>query len=183
MADMHRSTARHLSRRHVLFGIALSGAGTILAACAPPPAPTATSAPQPTAAPAKPAEAPAKPTEAPAKPPEAPKPAAAGHLTALDDVYKELGPQNFAQLQKDAYVNWKGKIYGIPWYIETRILYYHKDLFEKAGVKAPTLWAEWVEAARKLTQGEQFGTLYSFEGPGAGQFWISLAQANGALVL
>jgi multiple sugar transport system substrate-binding protein len=290
MADMHRSTVRHLSRRHVLFGIALSGAGTILAACAPPPAPTATSAPQPTAAPAKPAEASAKPTEAPAKPTEAPKPAAeatkpaaaatpaiaptapaaapaaaapaakkvtgpveiwtretggggsrqplikknledfdkatgattkvqfmvfqesiqktqaaiaagtppevaqqgpdvtmgfaaAGHLTALDDVYKELGPQNFAQLQKDAYVNWKGKIYGIPWYIETRILYYHKDLFEKAGVKAPTLWAEWVDAARKLTQGDQFGTLYSFEGPGAGQFWISLAQANGALVL
>jgi ABC-type glycerol-3-phosphate transport system substrate-binding protein len=110
--------------------------------------------------------------------------AGAGHLSPLDDTYKELGPQNFVQLQqKDAYVNWKGKFYGLPWYIETRILYYHRDLLDKAGVKPPKLWSEWVDAAKKLTQGEQFGYLHSFEGATAGHVWISLAQSDGGTLL
>ena len=110
--------------------------------------------------------------------------AGAGHLSPLDDTYKELGPQNFVQLQqKDAYVNWKGKLYGLPWSIETRILYYHRDLLDKAGVKPPKLWSEWVDAAKKLTQGEQFGYLYPFEGAVAGHVWISLAQSDGGTLL
>ncbi|HEV7214972.1 MAG TPA: extracellular solute-binding protein [Chloroflexota bacterium] len=109
--------------------------------------------------------------------------AAAGNLQPLDSVLKELGPQNFISLQKDAYVNWHGQQFGIPWYMETRIIFYHKDLLDKAGVKPPTLWSEWGDAAQKLTTAQQYGFANPFDGPGPGQFWVSLAQSNGGLLL
>ncbi|MER5768790.1 sugar ABC transporter substrate-binding protein [Streptomyces sp. NPDC001985] len=36
-----------------------------------------------------------------------------------------------------------GTVYGVPWYVDARVLYYRTDLAEKAGVgKAPATWAE-----------------------------------------
>ncbi|MFF0448925.1 sugar ABC transporter substrate-binding protein [Streptomyces sp. NPDC004609] len=36
-----------------------------------------------------------------------------------------------------------GEVYGVPWYVDARVLYYRTDLAEKAGVrKAPANWAE-----------------------------------------
>ncbi|RII15892.1 Maltodextrin-binding protein MdxE precursor [Streptomyces sp. YIM 130001] len=36
-----------------------------------------------------------------------------------------------------------GEVYGVPWYVDTRVLYYRTDLAEKAGVdQAPTDWKE-----------------------------------------
>ncbi|MFI6284716.1 sugar ABC transporter substrate-binding protein [Streptomyces sp. NPDC051018] len=36
-----------------------------------------------------------------------------------------------------------GEVYGVPWYVDTRVLYYRTDLAGKAGVqKAPANWAE-----------------------------------------
>ncbi len=37
-----------------------------------------------------------------------------------------------------------GSTYGVPWYAETRLPYYRRDLLAKAGVAAPPkTWAEW----------------------------------------
>ncbi|MGH8178445.1 MAG: sugar ABC transporter substrate-binding protein [Steroidobacter sp.] len=37
-----------------------------------------------------------------------------------------------------------GALYGIPWYVDTRLLYYRRDLLEQAGFDAPpTTWDEW----------------------------------------
>ncbi|NED03951.1 sugar ABC transporter substrate-binding protein [Streptomyces sp. SID6648] len=37
----------------------------------------------------------------------------------------------------------EGTAYGVPWYVDTRVLYYRTDLAEKAGVsKAPANWQE-----------------------------------------
>lgn len=33
-----------------------------------------------------------------------------------------------------------GTSYGVPWYVETRVLYYRTDLAEKAGVEEPQTW-------------------------------------------
>ncbi|MFD2792280.1 extracellular solute-binding protein [Promicromonospora vindobonensis] len=35
-----------------------------------------------------------------------------------------------------------GTSYGVPWYVETRVLYYRTDLAEQAGVEAPQSWAD-----------------------------------------
>lgn len=40
-----------------------------------------------------------------------------------------------------------GELVGIPWYVDTRLLFYRKDILHDAGVESvPTTWAEW-EAA------------------------------------
>lgn len=44
-----------------------------------------------------------------------------------------------------------GTTYGVPWYVDTRVLYYRTDLAEAAGVEAPTTWEEY----RTFVQGLQ----------------------------
>jgi len=40
-----------------------------------------------------------------------------------------------------------GELYGVPWYVDTRLLFYRKDILAQAGVdRPPTTWGEW-EAA------------------------------------
>jgi multiple sugar transport system substrate-binding protein len=37
-----------------------------------------------------------------------------------------------------------GVLYGVPWYVDTRLLYYRTDLLQQAGFAAPaTTWPEW----------------------------------------
>lgn len=44
-----------------------------------------------------------------------------------------------------------GQYYAVPWYTETRALYYRKDLLESVGYKeAPKTWDELADAAKKL---------------------------------
>lgn len=40
-----------------------------------------------------------------------------------------------------------GRTYAVPWYVETRLPYYRKDLLEQAGIeRPPATWAEWQQA-------------------------------------
>ncbi|HSD17146.1 MAG TPA: sugar ABC transporter substrate-binding protein [Thermomonas sp.] len=40
-----------------------------------------------------------------------------------------------------------GRAYAVPWYVETRVPYYRKDLLAKAGVQSlPRDWAQWTAA-------------------------------------
>lgn len=44
-----------------------------------------------------------------------------------------------------------GVTLGIPWYVDTRLLFYRKDLLERAGVREmPTTWAGWRDAMRRV---------------------------------
>jgi multiple sugar transport system substrate-binding protein len=46
---------------------------------------------------------------------------------------------------------YEGHSYGVPWYVDTRVLYYRRDLFEQAGVeRPPTTWREWIDALTAL---------------------------------
>ncbi|MDP5314481.1 sugar ABC transporter substrate-binding protein [Streptomyces poriferorum] len=50
---------------------------------------------------------------------------------------KDFFPAGWKQGEVD------GQAYGVPWYVDTRVLYYRTDLAEKAGItKAPTDWKE-----------------------------------------
>ena len=72
----------------------------------------------------------------------------------FDDVYDNI---------KD-FVSAQGKYYAYPMLVEpSAVLYYRKDLYEKAGLdpeKPPTTWAELIDNGKKLT-----GKAYSDSAP------------------
>ncbi|TAM93462.1 MAG: extracellular solute-binding protein [Rhodanobacteraceae bacterium] len=56
-----------------------------------------------------------------------------------------------------------GVLYGIPWYVDTRLLFYRVDLLHDAGFDAPPRnWAEWqaqMDAIRARSHGKRWGAL------------------------
>jgi multiple sugar transport system substrate-binding protein len=46
-----------------------------------------------------------------------------------------------------------GKLYGVPWYVDTRLLFYRRDLLAQAGFDAPPrTWAEWLTMLAAIKQ-------------------------------
>jgi multiple sugar transport system substrate-binding protein len=44
-----------------------------------------------------------------------------------------------------------GSVRGIPWYVDTRLLFYRTDLLAEAGfTEPPRTWSQWVEAMRRV---------------------------------
>ncbi len=44
------------------------------------------------------------------------------------------------------------QLLGLPWYVDTRLLFYRSDLLHAAGIaRAPQTWAEWRDAMRAVT--------------------------------
>lgn len=44
-----------------------------------------------------------------------------------------------------------GRVYAVPWYVDTRALFYRRDLVRRAGyARPPATWAEWAEAMRRV---------------------------------
>ncbi|QDW67695.1 sugar ABC transporter substrate-binding protein [Luteimonas granuli] len=47
----------------------------------------------------------------------------------------------------------EGRLLGVPWYVDTRLLYYRKDILSGAGVTAPPrTWDEWAAAMEAVTR-------------------------------
>ncbi len=58
-------------------------------------------------------------------------------------------PSYFPGIWRTNLVN--GELYGVPWYVDTRVLFYRKDLLAQAGYPAPaTTWAQWRDAMRAV---------------------------------
>ncbi|WP_406497110.1 sugar ABC transporter substrate-binding protein [Streptomyces sp. NBC_00846] len=79
-----------------------------------------------------------------------------------------------------------GKAYGVPWYVDTRVLYYRTDLAEKAGVtKAPTDWKEMQDLATAYQKkaGTKWGLSIQPSGLDTVQnFYSFLYSAGGEIV-
>ncbi|HET9347363.1 MAG TPA: sugar ABC transporter substrate-binding protein [Candidatus Limnocylindrales bacterium] len=76
-----------------------------------------------------------------------------------------------------------GTTYGVPWYVETRLLYYRTDIAEQAGVTAaPTNWAELKDTATKLQQqgGAEWGIAL---GTKNSQEYLPFVWSNGGDVM
>jgi multiple sugar transport system substrate-binding protein len=73
--------------------------------------------------------------------------------TAVDDVF----PGILASSQID------GHLMAMPWYVDTRLLFYRRDLLAQAGIERPPLnWAEWQTALARIVAlpgGPRFGLL------------------------
>ncbi len=78
-----------------------------------------------------------------------------------------------------------GTSYGVPWYVETRVLYYRKDLAEKAGwSEPPQSWADLHQFAQDLQDkaGAQYGLNLQPGQTGSWQTLLPFAWSNGAAV-
>jgi len=46
-----------------------------------------------------------------------------------------------------------GKLYGIPWYVDTRVLFYRSDLLASVGYpNGPHTWSEWMDCMERLVR-------------------------------
>jgi len=63
-----------------------------------------------------------------------------------------------AERQRDQFAMWapvtyEGRLYGYPWLLGTRVLFYNKDLMHRAGIDTaapPATWSEWLRQARAI---------------------------------
>ncbi|HNX76789.1 MAG TPA: extracellular solute-binding protein [Candidatus Rifleibacterium sp.] len=74
---------------------------------------------------------------------------AGGALLDLTDQVKDLA----ADYQMWEPVSRLGRIYGVPWLVSTRVLFYNRGLFKMAGLdpaRPPQTWPELLDAARRM---------------------------------
>jgi multiple sugar transport system substrate-binding protein len=85
---------------------------------------------------------------------------ALGALESLDNYIsasKNIAKENYFEGSWDTGVIDKVN-YGIPWYVDTRVLFYRTDLLKDVGYDhAPRTWAELKDASRKLVQRNEKG--------------------------
>ncbi len=76
-----------------------------------------------------------------------------------------------------------GTSYGIPWYVETRLVYYRTDLAKKAGITTPPTDWDGLKAMAKAMQdkaGSKWGINLQPGGTGSWQTVMPFAWSNGA---
>ena len=88
--------------------------------------------------------------------------AESGWISDLSDRFPESQQQGVLPGSVEAII-YNGKPYGMPWYTDTGLLYYRKDLLEKSGYDGPPkTWDELKQMTRKV-RGEsdiKFGFLF-----------------------
>lgn len=93
---------------------------------------------------------------------------------------KDFFPSGWKQGEVD------GQAYGVPWYVDTRVLYYRTDLAEQAGItKAPTDWKEMRDLATAYQKkaGTKWGLSIQPSGLDTVQnFYSFLYSAGGEIV-
>lgn len=77
-----------------------------------------------------------------------------------------------------------GTSYAVPWYVETRVLYYRSDLAEQAGVGEPSSWDDLKAMVAGMQEaGAEYGISLQPGGTGAWQTWMPFFwQAGGEIM-
>jgi multiple sugar transport system substrate-binding protein len=77
-----------------------------------------------------------------------------------------------------------GQLYGVPWYVDTRLLFYRTDLLEAAAVASPpATWAAWLEALQRVKAASPTGDYAIFLPSSEWQPPVILALQLGATLL
>lgn len=104
---------------------------------------------------------------------------------ALDPTPSGVDPSKFFQGAWDSTVV-QGTSYGVPWYVETRVIYYRKDLAEKAGITdPPATWDDLKALVKGLMDkgGAKYGISLQAGGTGSWQTVMPFVwQAGGGIV-
>ena len=77
-------------------------------------------------------------------------------------------------------------VYGVPWYVETRLVYYRKDIAESLGItEPPTDWEGLIEMARTMQGGPdgKWGLALQPGGTGSWQTALPFCWSNGGDVV
>ena len=91
--------------------------------------------------------------------------AANGWILDVSDKFPKSEQQKFLKGPIDSLIYEDG-IYGVPWYTDSGMLYYRKDLLEESGIsEPPTTWTDLQEMADQVSQ--ETGTKYGFVFQGA----------------
>jgi len=91
--------------------------------------------------------------------------AAAGWAMPLDEMFIPSERENY--LEGTILANtYNGKIYGVPLFIDSGMLYYRKDLLDAYSFSPPELWEEMVDQANTIVskEAEKGNELYGFSG-------------------
>jgi len=80
-----------------------------------------------------------------------------------------------------------GTSYGVPWFAETRVLFYNTEMFAEAGVEnPPQTWEELVEVGEKIIETHGEGTAIAVAGTSAWDLihnWAILLWSHGGEML
>ena len=97
------------------------------------------------------------------------RPLQEGKMFYKNGWYAPLAGYDFSDLPKNAMnvATFGSKVYLVPLVTEWEVLYYRKDLFQKAGVKVPTTFAELEAAAKKLNDPANGVAGFASRGKGA----------------
>ncbi|MFC0672918.1 sugar ABC transporter substrate-binding protein [Brachybacterium hainanense] len=106
-------------------------------------------------------------------------------LGALEPTPEEISVDDFFTGALDS-VTVGDTVYGVPWYVETRVVFYRKDLAEQAGITEPPAdWEGLLALARALQEkaGATWGISLQPGGTGSWQSVMPLIWSNGGDVV
>ena len=90
--------------------------------------------------------------------------AANGWISDLSDRFTEDISADYLPGSVEA-VTYEGKLFGVPWFTDTGLLYYRKDLLEENGFPGPPeTWDELKQMAEKIRRGSGTKYGYAFQG-------------------
>ncbi len=70
-------------------------------------------------------------------------------VRALEELRGFDGRDHFPGIWATNVVN--GKLYGVPWYVDTRVLFYRSDVLAAVGYpRGPRTWSEWSDAMQRI---------------------------------
>jgi len=72
-------------------------------------------------------------------------------MRALDELHGFDARDQFAGIWATNVVD--GKLYGVPWYVDTRVLFYRSDVLAAVGYQhGPRTWSEWEDAMARIAR-------------------------------
>ena len=87
-------------------------------------------------------------------------------LMPLDSIIEDsevINPSNYFEgIWRTSEVN--NRIYGIPWYVDTRLLFYRQDILATVGFEEPPqTWQDWLEMSRRIRnkEGRAYANFFS----------------------
>jgi multiple sugar transport system substrate-binding protein len=85
----------------------------------------------------------------------------AGWLLDLSEAIPLADRQDFFPSALEA-CTYRGRLFGVPWYIDGGVLYYRKDLLDKHRLEVPRTYPELADTALAVLAGEARPDLYGF---------------------